>query len=101
MKFNIKVALIIAIFTSCMLLFITAILLYKGHEHLMMLHITDSEELIHHFDLALRETALWSIGLLIIVILISSLLIAKALTRPIQELNHFALRLVRGDRNLN
>ncbi|GIN87421.1 hypothetical protein J6TS2_38070 [Heyndrickxia sporothermodurans] len=101
MKFNIKVASIIAIFSSCMLLFITVILLYKGHEHLMMLHITDSEELIHHFDMALRETALWSLALLLIVILISSLLIARALTRPIQELNHFALRLVRGDRHLN
>lgn len=101
MKFNIKVASIIAIFSTCMLLFITAILLYKGHEHLMMIHVTDSKELIHHFDMALRETALWSLGLLFIVILISSLLIARALTKPIQELNHFALRLVRGDRHLN
>ncbi|MDM5152612.1 HAMP domain-containing sensor histidine kinase [Bacillus sp. DX1.1] len=101
MKFNIKVASIIAIFSSCMLIFITAILLYKGHEHLMMLHITDSKELIQHFDMALRETALWSLGLLLIVILISSLLIARTLTRPIQEMNHFALKLVRGDRHLN
>lgn len=101
MKFNIKVASIIAIFSSCMLLFITAILLYKGHEHLMMLHIADSEELIHHFDMALRETALWSLCLLLIVIFISSLLIARALTKPIQEMNLFALRLVRGERHLN
>ena len=73
MKFNIKVAFIIAIFSLSMLLIITGILLYKGHEHLMMLHITDSQEVIHHFDMALRETALWSIALLLIVILISSL----------------------------
>ena len=101
MKFHIKIALIIAIFSTSILLFITGILLYKGHEHLMMLHITDSKELIHHFDMALRETAMWSLGLLLILILISSLLIAKTLTKPIQELNRFALRLVRGDRHLN
>ncbi|MFJ8261215.1 sensor histidine kinase [Rummeliibacillus sp. NPDC094406] len=100
MKFNVKVAFIIAIFTLSMLLIITGILLYKGHEHLMMLHITDSQEVIHHFDLALRETAIWSIALLLIVILISSLLIARALARPIQEMNNFALFLVQGKRNL-
>ncbi|WP_170061412.1 sensor histidine kinase [Rummeliibacillus pycnus] len=100
MKFNVKVAFIIAIFTLSMLLIITGILLYKGHEHLMMLHITDSKEVIHHFDMALRETAFWSIALLLIVISISSLLIARALARPIQEMNKFALLLVRGDRNL-
>ncbi|MFJ3389459.1 sensor histidine kinase [Lysinibacillus sp. NPDC086135] len=101
MKFNTKITLIIAVFSLCMLLFITAILLYKSHEHLMMLHITDSKEVIHHYDMALRETALWSLGLLLIVILISSFLIARTISRPIQELNHFALRLVRGDRHLN
>jgi len=100
MKFNLKVAFIIAIFTLIMLLIITCILLYKGHEHLMMLHITDSQEVIHHFDMALRETALWSIALLLIVILISSFLIARALARPIQEMNNFALLLVNGKRNL-
>lgn len=100
MKFNIKVALIIAIFTLSMLFIITGILLYKGHEHLMMLHITDSQEVIHHFDMALRETAFWTIALLLIVILISSLLIARALTKPIQEMNNFALLLVKGNRNL-
>ena len=101
MKFNVKIASILAAFTFSMLLIITAILLFKGHEHLMMLHITDSEEVIHHFDMALRETAIWTIALLLVVILISSLLIARVLTRPIQEMNHFALRLVRGDRHLN
>ncbi|MGX9135080.1 sensor histidine kinase [Rummeliibacillus sp. JY-2-4R] len=101
MKFNIKVATIIAIFTLSMLIIITGILLYKGHEHLMMLHITDSVEVIHHFDMALRETAFWSIALLLIVILISSLLIARALTKPIQEMNKFALLLVKGNRNLS
>ncbi|WP_397539039.1 sensor histidine kinase [Rummeliibacillus pycnus] len=100
MKFNIKVAFIIAIFTLSMLLIITGILLYKGHEHLMMLHLTDSQEVIHHFDMALRETAFWSIALLLIVILISSLLIARALAKPIQEMNNFALFLVQGKRNL-
>ncbi|MBD1372324.1 HAMP domain-containing histidine kinase [Hazenella sp. IB182357] len=101
MKFNIKVAAIIAIFSSGMLVFITAILLYKGHEHLMMLRISNSKEVIHHFDMALRETALWSLGLLLIVTVISSVLIASAITRPIQELNGLALKLVRGDRNLS
>ncbi|HWI49746.1 MAG TPA: HAMP domain-containing sensor histidine kinase [Rummeliibacillus sp.] len=101
MKFNIKVAFIIAIFTLSMLLIITGILLYKGHEHLMMLHITDSQEVIHHFDMALRETAFWSIAILLIVILMSSLLIARALARPIQEMNNFALLLVQGNRNLS
>lgn len=83
-----------------MLLLITYILLYKGHEHLMMLHITDSQDVIHHFDMALRETALWSLALLLIVILISSFVIARTLTKPIQEMNHFALKLVRGERHL-
>lgn len=100
MKFNLKVALILAIFTSSMLFMITGILLYKGHEHLMMLHITDSQEVIHHFDMALRETAFWSILVLLVVILISSLVIARALTRPIQEMNHFAQLLVQGKRHL-
>ncbi|MEK4229157.1 sensor histidine kinase [Solibacillus sp. FSL H8-0538] len=101
MKFSIKISAIIAIFSTCMLLMITAILLYKGHEHLMMLQITDSEVLIRHFDMALRETAFWSVGLLIIVIVVSSILIARVLIRPIQEMDRFALRLVRGERNLS
>lgn len=100
MKFNLKVATILAIFSLSMLLMITSILLFKGHEHLMMLHITDSEEVIQHFDMALRETAIWSIGLLLIVICISSLLIARVLAKPTQELNDFALRLVQGERHL-
>lgn len=100
MKFNIKIAFIVAAFTMSMLFIITVILLYKGHEHLMMLNITNSQEVIHHFDLALRETALWSIALLLIVIMISSLLIARILTKPIHEMNKFALSLVKGKRNL-
>lgn len=100
MKFHIKVAVIIAVFSLSMLLLITYILLYKGHEHLMMLHITDSQDVIHHFDMALRETALWSLAVLLIVILISSFVIARTLTKPIQEMNHFALKLVRGERQL-
>lgn len=101
MKFNIKIVAIVTIFTSSMLVVITGILLYKGHQHIMMLQMTDSDELIHHFDMALRETALWSLGILLIVILVSSVLIARGLTRPIQEMNHFALQLVHGDRNLH
>ena len=101
MKFNIKIAAIVTIFTSSMLVLITGILLYKGHQHIMMLQMTDSAELIHHFDMALRETALWSLGILLMVILVSSVLIARGLTRPIQEMNHFALQLVHGDRNLH
>lgn len=101
MKFNKKIAVIITIFTSSMLVIITGILLYKGHQHIMMLQMTDSAELIHHFDMALRETALWSLGVLLIVILVSSVLIARGLTRPIQEMNHFAMKLVHGDRNLH
>lgn len=101
MKFNKKIAVIVTIFTSSMLVIITGILLYKGHQHIMMLQMTDSAELIHHFDMALRETALWSLGVLLIVILVSSVLIARGLTRPIQEMNHFAMQLVHGDRNLH
>ncbi|MFG3611403.1 sensor histidine kinase [Rummeliibacillus stabekisii] len=101
MKFNIRIALIIAAFSLTMLLIITAILLYKGHEHLMMLRLKDAEEVIHHFDMALAETAVWSIGLLFIIILVSSFFIARTLTKPIQELNHFALQLVKGKRDLN
>lgn len=101
MKFNIKIAAIVTVFTSSMLVIITGILLYKGHEHIMMLQLTDSAELIHHFDMALRETAIWSLAILLIVILVSSILIARGLTKPIQEMNRFALKLVQGDRNLH
>ncbi|MFG3613349.1 sensor histidine kinase [Rummeliibacillus stabekisii] len=101
MKFNIKIAAIITLFTSSMLIVITGILLYKGHQHLMMLHITDSAPLIQHFDMALRETAMWSLLVLIFVIIVSSVIIARGLTRPIQEMNQFALQLVHGSRNLS
>ena len=37
MKFNMKIAAIVTIFTSSMLVIITGILLYKGHQHIMML----------------------------------------------------------------
>lgn len=100
MKFNMKIVFIVTIFTSAMLVIITGILLYKGHQHLKMLRITDSTVLIRHFDMALRETALWSLGVLLLVIIVSSVLIARGLTKPIQEMNHFAMQLVKGERNL-
>ncbi|WP_100404076.1 sensor histidine kinase [Bacillus sp. FJAT-42315] len=100
MKFNIKIAVIISVFSASMLFVITCILLYKGHEHLMMMNLADSSNVIHHFDMALRETALWAFFVLLLVIIISSFLIARELTKPIHIMNEFALHLVQGKRHL-
>ncbi|RUS58106.1 hypothetical protein QI30_02880 [Kurthia sp. 3B1D] len=98
MKLVVKITILLTLFTFSTLIISMYILLHKAHKHFQMLDSSQNDALLAHFDMALRETASWTLLILFVVISIASFLLARMIIKPMHILQAFALKLVKGER---
>jgi len=101
MKLTLKITMILTLFTFSALAISTVILLDRAHKHFKMLETGPNQALLEHFDMALRETAIWTLAILLLIVLFASFLLARMIIKPMHTLEHFALQLVEGKRHIS
>lgn len=100
-----KITLFFIIFSTTLLLFVGAIIVYKGHVHFQMFseevakyQIPDS--LIFHFEQAVFESVIWIMIVTMVVVVIISTLLANLIIQPLLEMKDVAFKMAHGERDI-
>lgn len=100
-----KIALFFILFSTTLLFFVSAIIVYKGHVHFQMFseevakyQIPDS--LVFHVEQAILESIIWIVIVTMIVISIISTLLANLTIKPLLEMKDVAHQMAHGAREV-